>query len=147
MLRASSMLTNEHRAIGGETGMVGLNDLQRKMLHAMHAGKLGVLRISKVGPDVVQVTVGEQRWFGKSAVGAVMNLMIHGLLTRVAGQHYELTDQGMRMAVRLPGTASAPRQRSTTCPRCSKRLVRGCARCSCCGARIAAAPTSAAPEA
>ena len=140
------MLTNMHSTTSGETVMVGLKDLQRKILHAMRAGKLGVLRITKVGPDVVQVTVGEQRWFGKPAVGAVMNLMIHGLLTRVAGQHYELTDQGMRMAERLPGTARATRQRSTICPRCSKRLVQGCARCTCCGARIAASLTATAPE-
>ena len=85
-----------------------LNDLQRKMLHAMHAARLGVLRITRVGPDVVQVTVGENRWFGKPAVSAVMGLMVNGMLTRVQGQHYELTDQGMRTASKLPGVTKSP---------------------------------------
>ena len=122
--------------------MAELSDIQRKMLHAMHAAKLGILRITRVGPDVIQVTVGENRWFGKPAVTAVMSMMLHGMLTRVRGQHYELTELGMRTASKLPGVAPRAPKRSTTCSRCNKRLVPGCVRCMACGARVAVVPTA-----
>jgi hypothetical protein len=131
-----------------ENEMVGLNDLQRKILTALRAERVGVLRITRVGAEVIQVSVSGQRWFGKKAVSAVMNLMVHGLITRVEGQHYELTEQGARVASRLPGSAPArPRPASNLCPRCRKRLVPGCMRCTFCGSRVAARPNVSPPDA
>jgi hypothetical protein len=128
--------------------MGGLNDLQRKILAALRAERVGVLRITRVGSEVIQVSVSGQRWFGKPAVNAVMNLMVHGMLTRVAGQHYELTEQGARVADRLPGSPPPPaRSTNSTCTRCRKRLVPGRVRCSFCGSRVAAGATATAPDA
>ncbi len=126
--------------------MVQLTEMQEKILTALRREANAAVRIAKVGPDVIQVTVGDERWFGLQAVNAVMKLMVQGLLTRTVGQRYELTQEGTRVARHLPGgdltkQPVAPARPSSTCPRCRKRLTPGSVRCAACGSRITRVPS------
>jgi hypothetical protein len=130
--------------------MEGLDDLQQKILLGVKNDPGGdtAIKVSRLGPDVIEVRAGSYRWYGKQAVNAVVGLMVRGLVTRAHRNSYELTEQGSQLSSRLLGAiapgaegAGLPQaRRDVNCSRCKQRLRPGAPRCHLCGTRAPSQP-------